>query len=63
MTIEQLKRRAKKFGMTIRKYHRREDSFMLVDVSTGGVAAPAPVTLAQVELWLDDLDNQRDDDD
>lgn len=31
MTIEQLKRRAKKFGMTIRKYDRREDSELRLD--------------------------------
>lgn len=56
-TLNQLKTRANKHGLTIRKYERNEDSYMLVDVSYNAIAAPAPMTLAQVELWLDDLDD------
>ena len=54
--FNRLKRRAKKHGLTIRNYERGEDSFMLVDVNNT-VAAPAPMTLDQVDLWLDDLDD------
>ena len=58
-TVGQLKYRAKKHGMTIRKYRRgAEDEYMLIDIRLNVVAAPAPMTLAQIELWLDDLDNQ-----
>lgn len=52
-----LKRRASKHGLLIRKYKRGEDSFMLVDAWANTVAAPAPMTLDQVDLWLDDLDD------
>lgn len=62
MTLKQLKTRAKKRGLTIRKYERGEDSYVLVDISTNAVAVPAPtpMTLKQVELWLVDLDNLTD---
>ena len=59
-TLAQLKRRAKKYGMTIRKYKRGEDSYLLVDVYTNAVAAPEPMTLAEIERWLDDLDAQQE---
>lgn len=58
MTFEKLKTRAKKHGLTIRKYERGEDSYMLVCIKTNCVVAPAPMTLEQVEMWLDDLDSQ-----
>lgn len=58
-TVGQLQYRAKKHGLTIRKFKRgEEDSYMLGDISINAVAAPAPMTLVQVELWLNDLDNQ-----
>lgn len=61
MTLEQLKTRAKKHDLTIRKYQRGEkDSYMLVDAVYNAVVAPAPMTIEQVEMWLDDLDNQDD---
>ena len=59
-TLAQLKKRAKKFGMTIRKYKRGEDGYLLVDVYTNAVAAPEPMTLDEIELWLDDLDAQQE---
>lgn len=60
MTINKLKTRAKKHGLAIRKYERGEDSYMLVDVSYNAIVAPYPMTLEQVEMWLDDLDEQND---
>ena len=59
-TLAQLKRRAKKYGMTIRKYKRGEDSYLLVDVYTNAVAAPEPMTLAEIERELDDFDAQQE---
>ena len=61
MTLSQLKTRAKKYGMRIRVYERGEDSYMLVDVQTNSVVAPYPMTLEQMEQWLDDLDNNQAD--
>lgn len=60
MTLSTLKRRAKNFDMMIRKFERGEDSYVLVDIYTNAAVAPAPMTLAEVELWLDDLDAQQD---
>lgn len=60
MTFEKLKTRAKKHGLSIRKYERGEDSYMLVCIKTNCVVAPAPMTLKEVELWLVDLDNYTD---
>jgi len=60
MTINKLKTRAKKYGLAIRKYERGEDSYVLVDISYNVIAAPYPMTLEQVEMWLDDLDEQSD---
>lgn len=60
MSITELKKRAVKRGLMIRKYERGEDSYALVDARLNVVVAPAPMTLEQVEQWLDDLDNQDD---
>lgn len=58
-TFGQLQYRAKKHGMTIRKYRRgEEDSYMLIDISKNAIVAPAPMTLVQINLWLNDLNNQ-----
>lgn len=59
-TLQKLKSRAKKFGMMIRKYERGEDSFMLVDIVTNAAVAPAPMTLAELSLWLGDLEARKD---
>lgn len=60
--LERLKRRAKRHGLTIRPYcgYCGEGFFMLVDVERNFVAAPAPMTLEQISMWLDDLDEQAD---
>jgi|GEM_PF-1840918 len=58
-TVGQLQYRAKKHSMTIRKFKRGEvDSYMLVEDRTNAVVAPAPMTLVQIESWLNDLDKQ-----
>ena len=56
-SLSELKTKAKEHGLKIRKNERGEDSFMLVDIAANTVTAPAPMTLEQVENWLDDLDN------
>lgn len=57
MTIEQLKTKAKTRDMMIRKDGK--GGYMLVDISTNTLSAPGPMTLEQVENWLDDLDRQQ----
>lgn len=59
-TLAQLKKRAKNFGIAIRKYERGEDSYVLADMTTGAVVATYPMTKDQVIQWFDDLDNQQD---
>ena len=62
MTLYQLKKRAKAHDLSIHSCYRSglsHDDFMLVDIATNTLAAPAPMTLAQVESWLDDLDDQK----
>lgn len=52
-TLEQLRCRAKKHGLLIRKYERGEDSYVLVDAKTNCVASyPIPLTLEQVEYQI-----------
>lgn len=59
-TIAQLKKRAEKSGIAIRKYERGEDSYVLADMTTGAAVATYPMTKDQVIQWFDDLDNQQD---
>ena len=59
-TLSTLKRRAEKYGMTIRKHERGEDSYLLVDVYTNAAVAPEPMTLAEIERELDDFDAQQE---
>ena len=59
-TRAQLERRARKHGDTIRKFKRGEDSYMLVDIQYNAVVSNYPLTLAEVEQWLDDLDSAND---
>lgn len=54
MTLNQLKTRAKHHDMMIRK--DGHGGYILVDIYTNTLAAPGPMTLEEVELWLDDLD-------
>ncbi|MBQ4494304.1 MAG: hypothetical protein II968_00905 [Selenomonadaceae bacterium] len=60
MTIDQLRRRAEQYDMILYKHTRGEDSYMLLDWRLKAVIAPAPMTLAEVEQWLDDLDKQQE---
>ena len=55
MTLNQLKTRAKALDLMIRKDGKGgylADRFPLTDAD----AAPGPMTLEEVEMWLDDLD-------
>lgn len=57
MTLYQLKKRAADRDLIIRK--DGQGNFMLVDIHTGGIAAyPAQMSLAEIENWLDDLDEK-----
>lgn len=57
-TLADLQPRAEKHGMAIRQMQSDNDFYMLVDTSRNFVAAPYPMTLEQVENYLDDLDEQ-----
>ena len=59
-TLEQLRRRAKKHGLTIRKVFRGDDdSYCLVDMRTNAVVSyPTELPLARIEQWLDELDKE-----
>ncbi len=56
MTINQLKARAKAYGMLIRMDGK--GGYRLIDISTNALAAPEPMSIEQVEQWLDDLDKE-----
>lgn len=58
MAINQLKTRAKAHEMIISK--DGQGNYMLVDISTNSLVAPAPMSIEQVEQWLDDLDKQQE---
>ena len=51
-TLQQLRRRASKHCLLIRKYERGEDSWMVQDYDRF-VVSPYPLTLEQVAEWLD----------
>lgn len=55
ITENRLKTRAKRYDMMIRK--DGHGGYMLVDSRTNTLAAPGPLTLEEVALWLDDLDS------
>lgn len=54
MTLDQLKTRAKAHDLFIRKDGK--GGYFLVDPITNALAAPGPMTIEEVEMWLDDLD-------
>lgn len=54
MTLNQLKTRAKAHDLMIRKDGK--GGYFLVDPITNALAAPGPMTIEEVEMWLDDLD-------
>lgn len=54
ITVNQLKTRAKRHDMMIRKDGK--GGHMLTDYNNG-LMAPGPMTLEEVALWLDDLDS------
>lgn len=55
MDIRQLRRRAQRNGLILKS--DRHGGYMLVDPYTNGLAAPGPMSLEQVGLWLDDLES------
>lgn len=55
MNIRQLRRRAQRNGLILRS--DRRGGYMLVDPYTNGLAAPGPMSLEQVGLWLDDMES------
>ena len=60
-TLSTLKRRAEKYGMTIRKHERGEDSYSFVEKRTALAIEPYPLPLELIERWLDNLDNEKAD--
>ena len=54
MTLNQLKTRAKALDLMIRKDGK--GGYLLVDPRTPAPAAPGPMTIEEVEMWLDALD-------
>ena len=54
MTLDQLKTRAKAHDLMIRKDGK--GGYLLVDIYINALAAPGPMTIEEVEMWLDDLD-------
>ena len=60
VNLPTLKRRAKKHGIMIQKYGLDapdNENYMLVDAGTALVFDPYPMTLEQIDQWLDDLDD------
>lgn len=57
MTLKQLKTRAKAHDLMIRKDGK--GGYLLTDLYNNGLMAPGPMTLEEVEMWLDDLDEQK----
>lgn len=55
MDIRKLQRRAQRHGLILRS--DRHGGYMLADPYTNGLAAPGPMSLEQVGLWLDDLES------
>lgn len=54
LTFADLKTRAKAHDLMIRKDGK--GGYLLVDIYINALAAPGPMTIEEVEMWLDDLD-------
>ena len=54
LTFVNQKPRAKAHDLMIRKDGK--GGYLLVDPITNALAAPGPMTIEEVEMWLDDLD-------
>lgn len=57
-TRTQLEKQAEKRGVAI-YFAPANETYLLVDIRTNAPVTPKPLTLEQLETWLDDLD--RDD--
>lgn len=55
MTLNQLKTRAARYDLMIRKDGHGD--YLLVDKYTNCLMASGPMTLEQVEAWLEDLEH------
>ena len=63
MTIDQLKRQARKHGLKIIRQHTLcAEIYMLIDIETNKVAAPNMMTLEDIEAWLEDIEAHKADD-
>ena len=63
LTIDQLKRQARKHGLKIvRRREYAAEIYMLVDIETNFVAAPNMMTLEDIEAWLEDIEAHKSDD-
>lgn len=63
MTIDQLKRQARKHGLKIiRRREYATEIYMLVDIETNTVAANNMMTLEDIEAWLEDIEAHKADD-
>lgn len=61
MDIHKLRRRARRHSLLINKDRRLPyDGYWLVSSNTNTVAAPGPMPLEQVDLWLDDLEKAQE---
>lgn len=54
MDIRKLRRRAQRHGLILQS--DRHGGYMLIDPYVNALAAPGPMSLEQVGLWLDDLE-------
>ena len=63
--LVQLKTRAFKHGLAIRKLRRGdEDSYCVVDMRTNAVVSyPTEMPLAAIEQWLDEMNDETERDD
>lgn len=57
LTFADLKTRAKAHDLMIRKDGK--GGYLLVDIYINALAAPGPMTIEEVEMWLDDLDEHQ----
>lgn len=63
MTIDQLKRQARKHGLKIiRRREYAAEIYMLVNIETNLVATPNMMTLEDIEAWLEDIEAHKADD-
>lgn len=61
LKLQQLRRRAKKLGLSLRNYERGEDAFIVVNPAINAVVPyPVPMTLEQIAACLDEAEADDD---